>query len=409
MAIANIAKTSYGPHGRDKMIVYERPSSSSGSSHSSTTSLGTVHSREIVCTNDGHKFMQALGIEHPIGRALVQLSMAQDVGAGDGTTSVVVLAGALCRAALDLVQDSNAHPIAIVRGFNRALELALAALSTLQIPLIDEKDQRDDGVDLDSVRGVPTSRLLLIARSTLASKIADRFSEKFARLCVDAVSVAARHDAMDIADQWSVEWISRPGGSLGDSFLVQGVVLERPLHHATSHVVTTTNPSHNISDNNGAQSRSISTVAVLSCPLDLDKPRAKCRVTISSSEELQATQRLRVELAHRVSQQLQDLQVSLVLCQWSIDPAISQTLWRDARIACVSWIDGHMLERAAVATRARVCPSLTLLSRDYLGQYDLVCVAMISARRHHSLSLIARVLRHRLDNYLSIPRQSRCS
>lgn len=60
---------------------------------------------------------------------LVELSRAQDIEAGDGTTSVVVIAGALLDAAEKLLQK-GIHPTVISDGFQKALQMALQVWNT---------------------------------------------------------------------------------------------------------------------------------------------------------------------------------------------------------------------------------------------------------------------------------------
>lgn len=64
---------------------------------------------ETLITNDGATILQKMDVVHPTAKMLVEISKAQDVEAGDGTTSVVVLAGALLKAAESLL-DKGIHP-----------------------------------------------------------------------------------------------------------------------------------------------------------------------------------------------------------------------------------------------------------------------------------------------------------
>ena len=77
-AVADVVRTSLGPRGMDKMI-----QGSKG---------------EVLITNDGATILKQMEVIHPTARMLVEISKAQDIEAGDGTTSVVVIAGSLLRA-----------------------------------------------------------------------------------------------------------------------------------------------------------------------------------------------------------------------------------------------------------------------------------------------------------------------
>jgi T-complex protein 1 subunit delta len=95
-AVADVVRTSLGPRGMDKMIQNTKG--------------------KVLITNDGATILKQMEVIHPTARMLVEISKAQDIEAGDGTTSVVVMAGALLRACTELL-DKGIHPTAISDGF----------------------------------------------------------------------------------------------------------------------------------------------------------------------------------------------------------------------------------------------------------------------------------------------------
>jgi len=97
--VASTLRTSLGPKGLDKLMV-----SADG---------------DITITNDGATILKMMDVDHQIAKLLVQLSQSQDDEIGDGTTGVVVLAGALLEKAEDLL-DKGIHPIRIADGFEMA-------------------------------------------------------------------------------------------------------------------------------------------------------------------------------------------------------------------------------------------------------------------------------------------------
>jgi len=78
-ALSDAIRTSLGPKGMDKMI--QDPKG------------------EVTITNDGATILDQMKVIHPAAKMLVELSKAQDIEAGDGTTSVVVICGSLLEAA----------------------------------------------------------------------------------------------------------------------------------------------------------------------------------------------------------------------------------------------------------------------------------------------------------------------
>src|SRR5437762_8242992 len=91
--IAEIVKTSIGPRGLDKMLV---------------DSLG-----DVTITNDGATMLKEMEVQHPAAKMLIEVAKATDNEVGDGTTSAVILAGALLDRAEELL-DKDVHPTVIV-------------------------------------------------------------------------------------------------------------------------------------------------------------------------------------------------------------------------------------------------------------------------------------------------------
>src|SRR6478609_7625464 len=101
--VANIVKSSLGPRGLDKILI-----SPDG---------------DITVTNDGATILQQMEITNHVAKLLVELSKSQDDEIGDGTTGVVVLAGALLEQAAELI-DKGIHPIRIADGYDKACDIA---------------------------------------------------------------------------------------------------------------------------------------------------------------------------------------------------------------------------------------------------------------------------------------------
>ena len=78
----------------------------------------------IVITNDGNCILREVDVSHPTAKSMIELSRAQDEEVGDGTTSVIILAGEMLVAAEPFLRD-NMHPTVIVQGYNNALQEAL--------------------------------------------------------------------------------------------------------------------------------------------------------------------------------------------------------------------------------------------------------------------------------------------
>lgn len=154
--IASTLKTSLGPKGLDKMMV-------SGDG-------------DVTVTNDGATILKLMEVEHEIGKLMVELSQSQDDEIGDGTTGVVVLAGALLEQAESLL-DRGIHPIRIADGFELAAQCAVKHLESVAEPFpIDAKDKEP---------------LVRVAMTTLGSKIINKCHRQMAEIAVNAVLTVA--------------------------------------------------------------------------------------------------------------------------------------------------------------------------------------------------------------------------
>ncbi|PWA79679.1 Chaperone, tailless complex polypeptide 1 [Artemisia annua] len=187
MAIADLVKTTLGPKGMDKIL----------------QSTGRGHS--VTVTNDGATILKSLHIDNPAAKVLIDISKVQDDEVGDGTTSVVVLAGELLREAEKLVA-TKIHPMTIISGYRMAADCARSAL------LERVKDNKEDAEKF-------RSDLMKIAMTTLSSKILSQDKEHFANLAVDAVMRLKGSTNLE-----SIQIIKKAGGSLKDSFLDEGLV-----------------------------------------------------------------------------------------------------------------------------------------------------------------------------------------
>src|SRR5437879_11509683 len=194
--IAEIIHTSLGPRGMDKMLV---------------DSLG-----DVTITNDGATIVQEIGGQHPAAKMLVEVSKTTDNEVGDGTTSAVVLAGALLEKAEELL-DKNVHSTVIVDGYMKAAKKAVAALQEM------------------AEKVTPDSRewLVKVARTSMQTKLVSKEAQDLAELVVDAVlAVAEKQGEKYTVDIENVKVEKKPGGSLGDTNIVQGIVLAKEVVHS---------------------------------------------------------------------------------------------------------------------------------------------------------------------------------
>lgn len=195
IAIADLIKTTLGPKGMDKILTPSGPGPSND---------------KITVTNDGATILRSIYIDNPAARVLVDISKTQDEEVGDGTTTVAVLAGELLREADKLVEQ-KIHPQHIIEGWRKARDEAKRVLNEIAV---------DNSQDIEKFR----EDLFNIAMTTLSSKLLKHDKEKFAKLAVDSVLRLQGSGDLDL-----IKVIKKAGGSLSDSFLAEGFILEKTI------------------------------------------------------------------------------------------------------------------------------------------------------------------------------------
>ena len=184
--LADIIRTSLGPRGMDKMIRNERG--------------------EVTITNDGATILKQMQVKHPAAKMLVEISNAQDIEAGDGTTSVVVFAGALLSSALTLL-EKGIHPTVITDGYQFAMEEAQRILLDVEKP-----------ISLDDKEG-----LIQNAITSLSSKVVSNYSQVLAPIAVEAVLKIVKENDTNV-DLRDIKISKKLGGTIEDTEILEGLV-----------------------------------------------------------------------------------------------------------------------------------------------------------------------------------------
>ncbi|RKP23584.1 chaperonin containing TCP1 subunit 5, partial [Syncephalis pseudoplumigaleata] len=271
--VANIIKSSLGPRGLDKILI-----SPDG---------------DITVTNDGATILNDMEVEHQVAKLLVQLSKSQDDEIGDGTTGVVVLAGALLEQAEQLL-DRGIHPIRIADGFERACQIAVTHLNTISDVVPFSKDN--------------TENLFKCAMTSLGSKIVSKCHEQFARIAVDAVLSVADLERKDVQfDLIKVD--GKVGGSLGDTQLIQGVVIDKDFSQPQM--------PREVKD---------ARLAILTCPFEPPKPKTKHHLDINNVEEYEKLREYERQKFEEMIAKVKETGANLVICQWGFDDEANHLL-----------------------------------------------------------------------------------
>ncbi|MEM4635833.1 MAG: thermosome subunit beta [Candidatus Nitrosocaldus sp.] len=316
--VAEIVKTSLGPRGMDKMLV---------------DTLG-----DVTITNDGATILKEMDVQHPAAKMMVEISKATDNEVGDGTTSVVVLAGALLERAEELI-NKDVHPTIIVDGYNMALEKALQVLDDVSIK-VEPLDKRT---------------LRKIALTTLASKLVAEESGYLADLVIDAVlTVAEKKDSKYRVDIDNIKVEKKAGESLHDTQLIRGIVLDKEVVH-------------------GGMPKRVekAKIALINAPLEIEKTEISAEINISTPEQM----KLFLEEENRMLKSMVDKIVAtganVVICQKGIDD-MAQHYLAKAGVLAVRRVKESDMYKLAKATGARVVTNIEELTSSDLGYADLV-------------------------------------
>ncbi|MCS7140796.1 MAG: thermosome subunit alpha [Candidatus Nitrosocaldus sp.] len=318
--VAEIVKTSLGPRGMDKMLV---------------DTLG-----DVTITNDGATILKEMDVQHPAAKMMVEISKATDNEVGDGTTSVVVLAGALLERAEELI-NKDVHPTIIVDGYNMALEKALQVLDDVSIK-VEPLDKRT---------------LRKIALTTLASKLVAEESGYLADLVIDAVLTVAEKKDKDSKYRVDVDNIKvekKAGESLHDTQLIKGIVLDKEVVH-------------------GGMPKRVekAKIALINAPLEIEKTEFDAKIRITSPEQM----KLFLEEENRMLKSMVDKIVAtganVVICQKGIDD-MAQHYLAKAGVLAVRRVKESDMYKLAKATGARVVTNIEELTPSDLGYADLV-------------------------------------
>jgi len=171
----------------------------------------------IVLTNDGNAILREITVQHPAAKSMIEISRTQDEEVGDGTTSVIILAGEVLAVSEPFLQQ-HMHPTLIISAYRQALEDAINLL----------RDQVSVPVDVTD-----RSKVLSIIKSCLGTKFVNRWSELACKIALDAVSCVTIDEngrrEIDIKRYAKVEKI--PGGTMEDSCVLRGVMLNKDVTH----------------------------------------------------------------------------------------------------------------------------------------------------------------------------------
>lgn len=313
-AIADAVRSTLGPRGMDKMLV---------------DSMG-----DITITNDGVTILKEVDVEHPAAKMLVEVAKTQDQQCGDGTTTAVVLAGELLKRSESLLEQ-NIHPTVITRGFQVALQEALRLLET---EIGTKVKPEDDEVLIECAQTAMGSKGVVGSRDTLAKTV------------VAAVRriTETRGDRV-IADVDQIKLEKRHGGTIGDTELIDGIILDKERGHPRM-------PK----DVRGAK------IALLNSALEIKKTEIESKINIKSPNQIQGFLDEEDRTFRRMVDAVKAAGANVIVCQKGIDDVVLHYLAKEG-IFAVKQVKESDLQKLARATGAKVVTGLKELTQSDLG------------------------------------------
>ncbi len=331
-AIVEVVKTTLGPRGMDKMILDEN----------STT-----------ISNDGATIIKLLNIEHPAAKSLADVAMSQDNEVGDGTTSVMIFAGELLKEAKQFIEDGMS-PQVIINGYWNALQSAREKLAECAIK-IDEKSQSEK-----------RKLLKCCAETSMNSKLIANYKEFFSEMIVNAVEKL--DDYLD-KDLIGIKHVT--GGSITDSFLVDGVAFKKTFSYAgfEQQPKKFENPK----------------IIILNVELELKAEKDNAEVRIEKPEEYQNIVDAEWKIILNKLENIYNSKAQVVLSKLPIGDIATQ-YFADRGIFCAGRVPAEDIVRVSKATGAMLLQTCNDINERSLGTCGLFEEKQIGAERYNLFS-----------------------
>lgn len=311
--VADQVRSTLGPKGMDKMIV---------------DAMG-----EVIVTNDGVTILQEMTIEHPSAKMIVEVAKTQEDEVGDGTTTVVVLAGEFLKSALVLL-EKGIHPTVIVKGYRLAANKALEILREIAKP-ITLKDRQT---------------LIKIAQTAMTGKGAEQSREVLSELAVKAIIDVAEQDGDSIkVDIANIKIEKKVGGSIEDSELVEGIILDKERAHS-------------------GMPRQVykARVALLNSPLEIKNTEIDSKIQITDPMQMQAFLDQEESMIKSMADKVINSGANVLFCQKGIDD-LAQHYLSKAGILAVRRVKQSDMQKLAMATGAIIVNNIADLTQKDLG------------------------------------------
>lgn len=298
--VADVIRTCLGPKAMLKMLL---------------DPMGSV-----LLTNDGHAILREIEVAHPAAKSMIELSRTQDEEVGDGTTSVIILAGEILAHSLPHL-ERNIHPVVIISAFKEALAQALTTIEMISVAVNTDSDDE----------------MSQIIKTSIGTKFSSRWSDMMVSLALRAVRCVATDVSgkreVDIKRYARTEKI--PGGEIEDSRVLDGVMLNKDITHP--------NMRRRIEDPR---------VVLLDCPLEYKKGESQTNIEISKEADWNRILQIEEEQVKQMCDSIIAVKPDLVITEKGVSDLAQHYLMKEniTAIRRVRKTDNNRIARATGAT-----------------------------------------------------------
>ena len=302
-AVADVVRTTLGPNSMLKMLL---------------DPMGG-----IVMTNDGNAILREIDVVHPAAKSMIELSRAQDEEVGDGTTSVIVLAGQILQAA-EIFIEKKVHPTIVVNAYFKALEEIL-------------KITEEMGVEIDIDNEADIHK---IVTSCIGTKFSHKWGDLLVDLAIKATKTVVRESGKDVEIDLKryakVEKI--PGGTIEECTVLDGVMFNKDVTH-------------------GEMRRRIENprIVLLDCPLEYKKGESMTNIEMSNEEDFKKALESEEEEVKKMCEHILRVKPDVVITEKGVSDFCQHFLMKGNNVTMIRRIrktDNNRLARVCGATIA---------------------------------------------------------
>lgn len=292
------------------------------------------HNKKATISNDGATIMNLLNIVHPAAKTLVDIARSQDAEVGDGTTSVVLLAGEFLKQIKPYVED-GVHPRIIIKAVRKALHLCVEKIQTLAVKI--EKDKPEEKREL----------LTKCASTAMNSKLIHQQKDFFSKMVVDAV---LQLDELLPLNMIGIKKVA--GGALEESQLVSGVAFKKTFSYAGFEMQP--------------KAYTECKIALLNIELELKKERDNASVRVDNVVEYQKVVDAEWQILYDKLDIIHKSGANVVLSKLPIGDVATQ-YFADRDIFCAGRVVEEDLNRTQKACGGAVLTTVSDLGASALG------------------------------------------